>query len=165
MQTTLQAVLEIDAELEKYYRELLTKFNLDKMDATVMEFESIIGKQSGQITNEQIRYFISMFSYYSYALNATLSRHGLRSDVAEFYLEHQSAKSYTSHDDPAKKMTREDKQAVAKLETEQESKVNILYSRVTQAVETRIKALNKLIETLNMLGAMNMSEAKLGGKQ
>ena len=165
MQTTLQAVLEIDGELEKYYKELLTKFNLDKMDATVVEFENIVSKSQGQITNEHVRYYISMFSYYTYALNATLSRHGLRSDVAEFYLEHCNAKSYTSHDDATKKLTREDKQAIAKLETEQEAKVNILYSRVTQAVETRIKALNKLIETLNMLGAMNMSEAKLGGRQ
>lgn len=165
MQTTLQAVLEIDVKLEKVYKDLLTQAKLDKMDATVIEFESEIKTTSGQLTNDRIKYYIGMFSYYAYALNASLSRHGLRSDVAEFYFEHRTATSYVSHDDQAKKLTREDKQAIAKLDTEQEAQVNILYTRVTQAIETRIKALNKLIETLNMLGAMNMSEAKLGGRQ
>lgn len=164
METTLKEVLVIDSELEHYYRELLQQYKLDKMDSIVMEFENDTRATNGQLTNERIRYYISMFSYYAYALNATLSRQSLRSDVAQLFLEHQSAKSYVATEDPSVKMTREDKQARAKLQTETEAKVNVLYARVTQAVESRIKGFNKLIETLNMLGAMNMSEAKLGAK-
>ena len=67
--------------------------------------------------------------------------------------------------DSTKQLTREDKSALVKVQTEDEEKVKILYTRVTQAVETRIKALYKFLDTLNMLGAMNMSEAKLGGRQ
>lgn len=165
MQTTLQAVLEIDSELENYYKSLLEHYNLDKMDGIVMEFEKETRDTKGQLPNERIRYYSSMFSYYAYALNATLSRQGLRSDVAELFLDQQSARAYITTDPQDGKLTREDKQARAKISTENESKVNILYARVTQAIETRIKAFNKLIETLNMLGAMNMSEAKLGARQ
>jgi hypothetical protein len=165
MKSTLTTVLEVDKELEQYYRELLSTYKLNKMDETVMEFEGEIKASDGQLSNERIKYYISMFAYYAYALNASLSRHTLRSDVANFYFEHANAQAYVSQKDAEKKLTREDKSALSKLQTENEAKINVLYGRVTQAVETRIRAFNKLIETLNMLGAMNMSEAKLGGRQ
>lgn len=165
MRTVLSEVMTISDELESHYRELLISFKLDKMDETVMEFEREVRDTKGQISNDRIRYYSGMFSYYAYALNATLSKQSLRSDVAEFYLSHESAKRYITQEDSTKKLTREDKSALVKVQTEDEEKVKILYTRVTQAVETRIKALYKFLDTLNMLGAMNMSEAKLGGRQ
>lgn len=167
MKTVLSQVMEISSELESYYRELLKSFNLDKMDAVVMEFEKEIQGTKGQLSNERIRYYSGMFSYYAYALSATLSRQSLRSDVAELYFSHVTAKHYVTQEEisTTKKLTREDKSALTKLQSEDEEKVKILYVRATQAIETRINAFYKLLNTLSNLGAMNMSEAKLGGKQ
>lgn len=167
MKTVLSQVMEISSELETYYRELLKSFSLDKMDSTVMEFEKEIQETKGQLSNERIRYYSGMFSYYAYALSATLSRQSLRSDVAELYFSHVTAKHYVTQEEISvtKKLTREDKSALTKLQSEDEEKVKILYVRVTQAIETRINAFYKLLNTLSNLGAMNMSEAKLGGKQ
>lgn len=165
MKITIQNILAIDSELEVHYREILKKYDLDKMDSLVMDYEKELSASKGQLGNDRIKYFVSMFAYYAYVLNATLSRHGIRSDVAELYLESQSAIAYLKEPEPDRKYTREERQSMAKIDTTNEAKASILYSRVTQAIETRIKAFNKLIETLNMLGTMNMSEARLGGRQ
>ena len=128
------------------------------------EFEKKIRDSEGQLPNESIRYYSGMFAYYAYALNATLSRQGLRSDIARIYKDNQYATAFVTEQPDAKKMTREDKQAASTLATQEAEQAEILFARVTQAIESRIKAFNKLLETLNMLGAMNMSEAKLGAK-
>ena len=165
--TVLNQVITMSGELEIHYRELLKSFNLDKMDTVVMEYEKDIKGSNGQLSNERIRYYFGMFSYYAYALSATLSKQSLRSDIAELYFSHTAAEHYINHEEVAmsKKLTREDKSALTKLQSTDEEKVKILYTRVTQAVELRIKAFYKLLDTLNTLGAMNMSEAKLGGRQ
>lgn len=164
MKTTINAILDMDVEVHAHYTELLKSYKLDKMDAVVMEFEHLVRETEGQLPNERIRYYSGMFAYYAYALNATLSRQGLRSDIARIYKDAQYAKSFVAEPQDQKKLTREDKQALSTLATEEAEKAEMLFARVTQAIESRIKAFNKLLETLNMLGAMNMSEAKLGAK-
>jgi hypothetical protein len=164
MQTTIDEVLALDKEVYTYYAELLKSYNLDKMDEVVRAYEVAIRDSDGQLTNESIRYFLGMFSYYAYVLGATLSRQALRSDIAMFYKEHHEAQAFINPKDMERKLIREDKQALATLANADATKVSILFNAVKQAVETRIKSFNKLIEALNMFGAMNMSEAKLGGR-
>lgn len=161
-----QALMEQDKELASRYRELLKTHGILPMDNLVMEYEEEIKSSQGQLSNERIRHYLGMFSYYSYILNATISRHNLRSDIAELMEEEKNAKAFIETPTaPDAKATRDARQAYARLESVDEAKVAVLFKAVTKAIEGRIWAFNKLIETLNTLSAMNMSEAKLGGRQ
>lgn len=163
----LDLVLVEEKELVEHYNRILKEYKLREMDELVLEYEKEIKASEGQMSNERIRHYLGMFAFYAYVLNANISRHSLRSDVSKLMEEQKESGAYinSTHDGQEKKMTREERQAFARLGSVDEAKVAILFTSVTKAVEGRIWAFNKLIETLNILSAMNMSEAKLGGKQ
>lgn len=166
----LDSVLLLDEELGKIYETILKEHKLNEIDLTVRAYEKEIKDTNGSLTNERIRYYLGMFSYYSYMLNASISRHSMKSNIAELLEEVASSKVYMGtsvyrkQDMSEKKFTREERQASARLGSEEEAKATVLLNGVTKAVEGRIWALNRLLDTLNTLSAMNMSEAKLGGK-
>lgn len=169
MKEVLDTVAGLNDELSGYYATFLEQMQVDAVDAFTGEYYEAIQNNHGQLSNEQIRYFSSMFSFQSYRLNAMLSKASLRSDIATLFYEKNEAEyvqtAMANAQAGGQKMTREDKLSGAKVGTIDEAKVAIIFERVTQAVETRIKGLDRLIRTLDTLGAMNMSEAKLGGNR
>lgn len=169
MKEVLNTVAELTEELAGYYAQFLEQMQVDTIDEFAGEYYDAITKNSGQLSNENIRYFSSMFAFHSYRLNAMLSKASLRSDIAKLYYEKNEAEyvqtAMTNAQEGGHKMTREDKLSGAKVGTIDEAKVALVFERVTQAIETRIKGLDRLIRTLDNLGAMNMSEAKLGGNR
>lgn len=161
----MDEIFTLEEELYPHYREALIGLDIADMDDCVEEYFETVKKESGQLTNEQIRYYMGMFSYYAYRLNAVLSKQGLKSDIANMYHELKSARIYMDiPDNDGKKHTREEKSAISKLQTTDEVVIAMIFTKVTDAIERRIKAFSTLLNTLGTLSAMNMSEAKLGGK-
>lgn len=171
MKRTVDEILvDVDGlsdELRGYYESILKKHKLDEADKVVFAYRNEIQANDGQLSNERIRYYLGMFAYYFYELNAKLGGHAMRRDVAELIHETNASSEFlnpTLSIDSVVVKTREDKLAASKLNTLDENKVKILYKVVSVAVEARIKAFGKLMDSLNTMSAMNMSEAKLGGK-
>lgn len=160
-------VSALSDELQEYYYSILKKHKLDEADKVVSSYREEVKANDGQLSNDRIRYYLGMFSYYFYELNAKLGGHAMRRDIAELLQDSTASMEYlmpTLTVGDAVVKTREDKLAASKMNTIEESKVKILYKVVSVAVEARIKAFGKLMDSLTTMSAMNMSEAKLGGK-
>jgi len=165
MSEAVKNTLEEERELLELYNEIIKKFNVDEIDKLVLAYQEEVKASKGQLTNDRIRHYMGMFSFYSYALNANLGKQALRSNIAELLEEEKSSRAYLNMggaDD--RKYTREERQARAKLESLDEAKTKILFESIKRGVESRVWSLNRLIDTLGTLSAINMSEAKLGGK-
>lgn len=163
---TLSEVEGNTEEIEKHFEELLNKYtgNSDKL---IIEYgEDVKNAVDGRLTNDQISYYMNNFGHLSYILGASLARQGLSSDLVSIHHNVAEATAFTQAiSEDGKKLTREDKQSIATLETEAEKIVGALYKRVTEAVDQRMWGVNRILKTLETLASMNMSDAKLGRNQ
>lgn len=156
-----------EEEIIILYNQLLEQRNVNVADKITREYQQAISQAvDGRLDNDQVRYFLINFGHALYVLGTSLARQGLASDLTNIHLSGVHAVAYLGAvGDGTRKLTREDKQAEATLATAQEELVNVLYTRVTQAVEQRIRSINTIMRTLETIATMNMSEARLGRTQ
>lgn len=154
-------------EVEEHFNKILDKLGVYSADEMIKNYQKTVNQaHEGRLTNDQISYYMNNFGHISYTLGAGLARQGLSSDLVTIHHNLVEAKAYSgASSEDNRKLTREDKQAIATLETESEKIVEVLFTRVTQAVDQRMWSVNRILRTLETLASLNMSEAKLGRTQ
>lgn len=163
----LEQVEQDEEMLLETYLELLKSRHILQADAVFEDYQkTVMESTDGRLTNDQISYYLINFGKALYLLQTAYARQGLASDLAAIHFDNSHAVAYTGAvNDEGKKLTREDKNAQATLTTVNEKLVDILYNRVTQAIDNRLRAVNVIMRTLETSATLNMSDAKLGRNQ
>lgn len=154
-------------EIEVLYENMLEKIGVRKADVMLAQYqEEVEALGRDRLSNEQISYYLVNFGHVTYILRAGMARQGLASDLVTIHKDLVYSKAFTeAQPEGAKKLTREDKQAIAQIEIEAEAIIDSLYTRVTQAMDQRIRSLELITRTLENLAWMNRSEERLGRTQ
>lgn len=149
-----------------YMDAILKQVGAFEADSLMNQLKQEIDTDWGyRLSNDRIRYYILNISHYMYKLGESIARVGLHSDIITIYHDKVYSELYAeATDESGKKLTREDKTAIAKIESEAEAITMALYKQATKAVEQRIMSLAGYRKTLEMLATMNMSETRLESK-
>lgn len=119
-------------------------------------------KQGDSLDNDRLRYYMNHFSYQMYRLRTIKARENLKASLSKHLQESEYSETLLNLEIPeGKKLIREEKMALAALETAGAEQVAILHRAVSNAIDERIFGLDKMLYNLSTAANLNMSEARL----
>lgn len=163
----MELIDKILEEFEDTYSETLKEYKVDEVDALMMHYNQEITnlRQGDSLSNDRLRYYMDRFSYQMYRLRTIKARENLKANLTRHL--HEKAHNHTLLNleiPEGRKLIREEKMALAALETANEDKIAILYRAISNAIDERIMGLDKMLYNLSTQANLNMSEARLINK-
>lgn len=165
MNTTRQELENKQEALKGALEEISNTMQLHSTDGLVSAYQAEVAQLVQEsMSNDRVRYFMQNMSAEMYRLMALKSRQGLSRDIALTFHEFRVAEEIVqATPEQGKKYTREDKAAIARINTQEEEDLASLFKAVDEAIDQRVRGLQRILRTLDSISMMNMSEAKLSG--
>ena len=152
---------------EETYNKVLQEYNINDVDSLMRQFNTEIVnlKQGDSLDNDRLRYYMNHFSYQMYRLRTIKARENLKASLTRHLHEvaHNHALLHLEIPE-GKRLIREEKMALAELETANEDMVAIAHRAVSNAIDERIQGIDKMLYNLSTQSNLNMSEARLINK-
>lgn len=153
------------SKLDLALDEICTQMRIQNTDNLVAMYQAEVAELVQEsMSNDRVRYYMQNLSAEMYRLMALKSRQGMSRDVALAYHEFRVAEEIVQAvPEQGKKYTREDKAAIARINTQAEEELSALFKAVDETVDQRVRGIQRILRTLDSISMMNMSEAKLSG--
>lgn len=150
-------------EAESLYDLILEKAGVAEADHLMVQYRDetkLLGYNL--LGNDRIAYYMHAVSYLNYKLSTISARQGLSQVISAAHAEVEYAKQFLEAvDADGKKLTKDDKAAIATINSLKEKQVAGVLKRVEQALELRVKSLQRFNDNLKTLSMINMSEQKM----
>ena len=150
-------------EAEGLYNMILEKAGVWEADALMTNYrEETKALGNVLLANERIAYYMHAVTYLNYKLSTINARQGLSQIISSTHAESEYSQRFLDAEDKdGKKLTKDDKAAIATVKTLKEKQVAGVLKKVEQALELRVKSLQRFNDNLKTLSMINMSEQKM----
>lgn len=150
-------------DAENLFNLILEKAGVAEADHLMVQYREET-KALGNVLlgNDRIAHYMHAVAYLNYKLSTISARQGLSQIISATHAEVEYAKQFLDAGvEEGKKLTKDDKAAVATVKSLKEKQVAGVLKKVEQALELRVKSLQRLNDNLKTLSMINMSEQKM----